>query len=127
MAPEKAKKPETPPCATEKRVVITSDQKKSEETSAEPKSEAPQCNTTQNCVVEAAAPCEPSKDECEAMEGIASMSAKRGHSDTVEDSELPKDASGGPPPPKSALMRRMSFKPKPNIPPDGRPEAKPPN
>ncbi|KAH7982412.1 hypothetical protein HPB52_004683 [Rhipicephalus sanguineus] len=61
------------------------------------------------------------------MEGIASMSAKRGHNETFEDSDLPKDASGGPPPPKSALMRRRSFKPKPNIPPDGRPEAKPPS
>ncbi|KAH7962424.1 hypothetical protein HPB52_016009 [Rhipicephalus sanguineus] len=101
--------------------------KKSEETSSEPKREAPQYKMTENCVVEAAAPCDPSKDESEAMEGIASMSAKRGHSETIEDSDLPKDASGGPPPPKSASMRRMSLKPKPSIPPDGRPEAKPPS
>ncbi|KAH6926177.1 hypothetical protein HPB50_015784 [Hyalomma asiaticum] len=126
-APEKPKKPEPPPCATEKRVSITSHQKNSEEAPEESKVEALQGNATENCVVEAAAPCDPSKDGSEAMEGIVSMSAKRGHGDTVNDSDLPKDASGGPPPPKSALTRRMSFKPKPNIPPDGRPEAKPPN
>ncbi|KAH6933357.1 hypothetical protein HPB50_014387 [Hyalomma asiaticum] len=126
-APEKPKKPEPPPSATEKRVSITSHQKNSEEAPEESKVEALQGNATENCVVEAAAPCDPSKDGSEAMEGIVSMSAKRGHGDTVNDSDLPKDASGGPPPPKSALTRRMSFKPKPNIPPDGRPEAKPPN
>ncbi|KAH6945329.1 hypothetical protein HPB50_007883 [Hyalomma asiaticum] len=126
-APEKPKKPETPPSATEKRVSTTSHQKNSEEAPEESKGEALQGNATENCVVEAAAPCDLSKNGCEAMEGIVSMSAKRGHGDTVNDSDLPKDTSGGPPPPKSALTRQMSFKPKPNIPPDGRPEAKPPN
>ncbi|KAH6920005.1 hypothetical protein HPB50_029007 [Hyalomma asiaticum] len=126
MAPEKPKKPETPPSATEKRVSIWSYQKNLVEAPEESKVEALQGNATENCVVEAAVPCDPSKGGCEAMEGIVSMSAKRGHGDTVNDSDVPKDASGGSPPPISALTRRMSFKPKPNIPPDGRPEAKPP-
>lgn len=130
----KQKAVETPPAVIHQRESTTSERKELEENATGPNSEDVHNERAEKCLPQRKPSSEPqdtppnetSTVQCETMDGVVEASTKRMHSDSVGEPDHLDDADDGGPPMKTALTRRTSLKPKPNILSGRRPLEKPP-